>query len=307
MSLLDAAAKRRQDEIDAGGRPHDGYTMVEAMRPDLKPGESITYVPDRYCQKCQQPRGIKKCSICGRETVLREDLGEVVLPDLPAGASLDLPLAGNTAEPVPGLPAETLARPVLDATPPPDPEIDALLARDASVSESERPKLGSMLTRAMAEREAAERAEATVIEQAKERSRLLNHAAERQAQAAAKPPLPAFMRPAAATGASILDLAHHRPNGSPRASGRSSMQTTTRERVLDEGGREQQRTPGKGSRRKTVEDELLTLWEEAKIQKEHWVAFAAAYARSGLEPGEAADAADSLYMELIKREQLARR
>lgn len=306
MSLLDAAAKRKQAEIANGGK-HDGYTMVEAMRPDLRPGESITYVPDRYCVKCQQPRGIKKCSICGGETVLREDLGEITLPDLPPGAALDLPMS-TTDQPPPGAPAlPASTRLVLDdATPPPDPEIDQLLARDASVSDADRPKLGSMLTRAMQERAAAERAEAQVIEQAKERSRLLNLAAERQAEAEAKPPVPAFLRPAAATGASILELAG-RSNGSPRASGRSSMQTTTRERVLDEGGREQQRTPGKGSRRKTVEDELLSLWEEAKIQKEHWVQFAAAYARSGMAPEEAADAADSLYMELIKREQLARR
>ncbi|HKY36461.1 MAG TPA: hypothetical protein VJN18_11010, partial [Polyangiaceae bacterium] len=59
---------------------HDGYTMVEPARPDLKPGESVTYVPDRYCVKCQQPRGIRKCSICGSPTVLRSDLGEVQLP-----------------------------------------------------------------------------------------------------------------------------------------------------------------------------------------------------------------------------------
>lgn len=319
MSILEQAAERRAKEEQIAPEPrHDGYVPVEPMRPDLKPGESITYVPDRYCVKCQQARGIRRCPICGSETVLREDLGQVVLPELPPGAALNVEL--KTQIDAPALPSSSSATPatnrqVLDATPPPDPEIEQLLEhdphdprftpRETVVQDVRIGARSSMLDRALREREEAAKSEAVVIEQATTRSRLLDRAAEQAAAAAAPQPMPAFLRRESSRPA-LLDLSTRRTNGSRLvASGRSAMQTTSRERVLDEGGREVQRTPGKGSRRKTPEDELLTLWENARIDKSHWVKFAAAYAQSGMDPEAAADAADALYMQLITRENLA--
>ena len=78
-----------------------------------------------------------------------------------------------------------------------------------------------------------------------------------------------------------------------------------RERELDADGREVQRTLGRNGRKRSIEDELIGLWEAAKIDLGQWVSMANAYAMNGKTPEEAADLADSLYMELIRRQRLA--
>ena len=78
-----------------------------------------------------------------------------------------------------------------------------------------------------------------------------------------------------------------------------------RERELDADGREVQRTLGRNGRKRSIEDELINLWEGAKLNLDHWVQMSCAFAQAGKSPEEAADLADSLYMELIRRQRLA--
>ncbi len=46
-----------------------GYEVTEPLRPELEPGTSITYKPDRWCAKCQQARASKRCVMCRSVTV----------------------------------------------------------------------------------------------------------------------------------------------------------------------------------------------------------------------------------------------
>lgn len=45
----------------------------EAFRPDLAPGESVTTVPDRWCEACATARGSRTCPICGARTIERTE------------------------------------------------------------------------------------------------------------------------------------------------------------------------------------------------------------------------------------------
>lgn len=42
--------------------------QVEPYRPDLRPGQSVTAVPDLWCLTCEKPRGGTTCGICGGVT-----------------------------------------------------------------------------------------------------------------------------------------------------------------------------------------------------------------------------------------------
>jgi hypothetical protein len=328
MSILQRAEQQRTDAGDELERAHDGYRVVEPMRPDLRPGESVTWIPEMYCQKCQQPRGVKKCPICGDATVLREDLGEVVLPDLPAGAALNLPLQVATPELPPALElapegsAPELAPPAApparrrvidDVTPPPDlelpPEFAALeddafrtaLGEHAPPPAAESPRPLGRLDRALLERAEQERLE----EAAAARSRVLDLAQARRA-----PPMSAAA--GSANGSSSNGGSREpapssifRRDSSRNAGGRTVMQQREIQRELDDGGREVQRTLGRNGRRKSIEDELVGLWEGAKLNLDHWVQMASGFAQAGKTPADAADLADELYMELIRRQRLA--
>lgn len=317
MSLVSAKLDSEAASDGAGDEGeqlerHDGYRVVEAMRPDLRPGESVTYVPDRYCEKCQQPRGIKRCSICGSDTVLRADLGTVQLPDLPPGAALDLGLETNATPPAA---APRAQRQLIDVTPPPDldgfPDVPELapvelaaaeLAAELEPASELEPPKGGLLERAFSVRNAQLRAE----EEARRRSKLLD--------AAARERMPA---PAPSTNGtngvhhtpSILDLRNSQRSTTTRlhagrTTGRGLMEREQRS-VRDDAGREVQRTIGRTGRARSAEEQLLDLWEGAKVDKAQWAKFAAAALAAGQPPEDAANSADALYMEMIRRENLA--
>lgn len=82
--VLDTTGTRRSpdDELDdddavAAVAARRGLQAVEPLRPELAPGESVMTVPDRFCEKCQEPRGGRTCAKCQRPTVPRLKEGEV--------------------------------------------------------------------------------------------------------------------------------------------------------------------------------------------------------------------------------------
>lgn len=54
-----------------------GLRVVEPLRPDLRPGETIMTVPERWCPKCEQARGGKICPKCRTWTEQRLADGEL--------------------------------------------------------------------------------------------------------------------------------------------------------------------------------------------------------------------------------------
>ncbi|HKY36513.1 MAG TPA: hypothetical protein VJN18_11275, partial [Polyangiaceae bacterium] len=174
---------------------------------------------------------------------------------------------------------------------------------DAPELELEPPK--GLLGRALAQRAARERVEA----EARKRSALLDHAARQRVPEHApgtngthQPQRMSILDTRAPDTATITRL---RPTTAGRREGRMAMETREQRVQRDDAGREVQRTMGRTGKARSAEDQLIELWEGAKVDKSIWTTFAAAYAKSGLEPAEAADEADALYMELIRRENLA--
>lgn len=54
----------------------NGMRLNEPARPELEPGESVTTEPDRWCPRCEQPRGGRKCRACKVLTVPNVPIGE---------------------------------------------------------------------------------------------------------------------------------------------------------------------------------------------------------------------------------------
>lgn len=312
------SASAEAEESAEAGAPHDGYRVVEPLRPDLRPGESVTWVPEQYCQRCNQARGTKKCPICGDLTVERSSVAEVNLPDMPAGAALALELehGGQLEE---STAVQPVGRRVLAEAPPPDdgdfdppgeqPDADPPPAAPPSGMTPLRPRglrPTSLLGRALEQREAQERIEAE---------------ARQREQARQQQNRPAFLQSTGTNGAhqsaseqrrsapppssGVLDFRGR--SGSPSAGGRrGAMQQRNNQRVqYDDSGREEHRTMGRGGKRKTAEQSLLELWEKALIDKPIWSRFVAAAISAGNSATDAANIADAAYMEMIEREHIA--
>lgn len=89
---------------------------------------------------------------------------------------------------------------------------------------------------------------------------------------------------------------------------------SSRARDVDERGREVQRTEGR-TKTRSVEDQLVGLWEKATINTSRWDTYFAAamqqvqYDAEGkpfsASPEEAADTADQMYIQLLVREKYA--
>jgi hypothetical protein len=45
------------------------FVLTEPLRPELEPGTSVTYKPDRWCAACQEARASKRCVVCRAVTV----------------------------------------------------------------------------------------------------------------------------------------------------------------------------------------------------------------------------------------------
>jgi hypothetical protein len=66
--------EERQRRTLEGIAARNGMKVNAPARPDLKPGESITTVPERWCEKCEQPRGGRKCHVCSSICVQRVEI-----------------------------------------------------------------------------------------------------------------------------------------------------------------------------------------------------------------------------------------
>lgn len=76
---LDAAAAQvlgvSPDKLQEYARAN-GLQVNAPARPELQPGESVTTVPDRFCEQCAQPRGGRRCQVCRALTVRVQEIEE---------------------------------------------------------------------------------------------------------------------------------------------------------------------------------------------------------------------------------------
>jgi hypothetical protein len=81
QGVLETTGTRRADEAADDGSveavaARTGLKVVEPLRPELAPGESVMTVPDRFCTKCNEARGGRVCGVCRKPTVARLAEGE---------------------------------------------------------------------------------------------------------------------------------------------------------------------------------------------------------------------------------------
>lgn len=64
-----AVAPPETDPDDALELEGQQFVLTEPLRPELEPGTSITYKPDRWCASCKEARASKRCVVCRAVTV----------------------------------------------------------------------------------------------------------------------------------------------------------------------------------------------------------------------------------------------
>lgn len=277
----------------------------EPLRSDLKPGETVTWTPDRFCTACSQARGTRLCPICGAVTEPRAALSPVDQVPL----SFERPM--GAVPPDPG--ARELEQ--LDELEPLDvdgagaleplellPRIDAELGPGNDEDEDEDDALEPP--------HPSVRGARTVMEPPGDRVR------GRQTQDVDVPTrrkriVDVEPRPARRENPyPVRDKRRTVPTFNPEqgAARMSERNQTAARRIpqraveVDEGGREIHRS-GNARRARSLEDVYDELWDGGKVDVNKWCEFASARATTGAEPEDAANFADELYMQLILRQQ----
>lgn len=269
-----------ESDIERIGR-EQSLRVIPPARPDLKPGETVTSVPERWCEKCEEARPKRRCAICGGFTVRRlppdavpEDLG----PPRPTDAELEeleeLPEFEDDAGELEGDAGELEERE------------ERAAPRDDGRRRSGIPPRPRVDERALARR----------VRELEEREREL---AERErAQARSR---------TTAGGA--------RGERSGRMS--TSRIARGRRQVVDYDD-EIQETPSRRDRfngrrnRRTPEEQLEQQWTDQNVRVDHWVQlYAGILASRPVESREdveaAAELADAAYIEIMARQQASER
>jgi len=272
----------------------------EPMRPDLLPGQSVTYAPDRWCEACSQARGTTRCSICGGSTVLKSELGALdAVPldfDRPLGAGAALPVdlaelgpddddesddddsdGGKSDDAVPAagvsLPDDVGALELEPAHPP----VRGLRMPSEPAGDRTR-------TRQTEEVDVLHRRR-PIADAEPDRQVTRNPYPMRDK----RKQIPVYNNPR-------LGAAPMQREPSP------ARRLPQREAEYDEAGRQVHRA-GAARRTRSIDDVYQMLWDEDKLEKSLWCSFACAAASTGLEPSDAANYADDLYKEKLLREQ----
>lgn len=308
------------------------YDLTAPALPDLAPGEMRTTLPERWCAKCEQLRPKRTCAVCGCQTeappahvlehISRQDAQprptfgpptadvlKHIVENVPVHV-VELDAAGNNAAAaaaalsMPGDPDDDL-EPAEDDDEAPDEleeEDDELDGLTVDVPADEPPKgLGLVARLAAAQRTRATQAH-VAVEDLTRRELLI------------------ATRPKGPIARGIEERS--RPRAwqplSDRTTRRNQPMTArpmhSRNRDLDERGREVQRTEGRAKTR-SVEDQLIGLWEGAKIDLLTWNQYFAAAMQQpqfdeagkpyACSPEDAADLADQMYLQLLIRQKYA--
>lgn len=298
---------------DETGRAH---AITEPARPDLKPGETVTYAPDRYCLACEQARGTRRCPVCGGATLTEAEVAAAAaVPvhfDRPMGVLPPVDLLADDADDDDMEPLELGGGPALELVGRPD---DAI---ELAPGELGAPELAPAPHRARY----VERRDVDDVRPQRGRVQPDGHADNNRGRAVsahnARPVPQRFEKPIPPRRKRVVEVA---PNAARRASqGAAAMErsnTTSARRPqriqeVDEDGRDVHRT-GSARRGRSVEDMYNILWDEAKVDKTMWARFAAAALMSPVydedgkaferTPTDAASVADAMYCELIDREK----
>lgn len=271
------------------------------MRPDLKPGETVTYAPDRWCEACSQARGTRLCPICGGQTVLKSELSPVdAVPlsferpmsvSLPADpGALELEQLEQDDEPLSDEEVRGAVREALD-------EGRLVMPDAAELEQLEHPSTRGTRTQLEPPGDRTRARQTEDVDVPSRRKRIVDvtpPAARMESPFPVRDKrrrVPLFNLPD--RGAAIMDRS---------VATAQSRRIPQRDKELDDQGREVHRT-GNARRARSLEDTYEQLWNEGKLNKDTWTRFAAAAASTGAEAETAAAYADELYMQLILREQ----
>lgn len=302
---------------------------------ELAPGQSLTTVPDYWCETCKQARPKQRCALCGTRTVLRAELDHdpaaaaatklAELQNVPVATRIDGALVDGSAA--------TIAAP---PPPPPDPHeqlegaFERVLDAEDLIRETTTelgfepgPRLLNAeeaigLVQAMADAgkpsSAARMSSGTrLVDRLRERELERQRELERAAQPPPRPSLP----PASGLHRTLMerrgspftrgreDKVFHR--SSPLLRENATMQNTraTVSHEIDERGREVQRTGSRRGANRSVEDQLVSLWEKATIDETKWCTFLAAAMQRAESMEDAAALADAAYLQLLIRQRYA--
>jgi hypothetical protein len=311
--------------IDREGEQHE---LVPALLPDLQPGEMRTTLPDRWCEKCQQLRPRRTCAICGQQTTAppadvldelaaaRAQLDERLRAAAGRAAQsvpvhvVELDAAGNHAGGVPGDPDDDLDddddTDDADDDEAADDELDGLTLEVPDVAQDADLTAGGKGLGLLGRLAAAQRTRATASHVAVE------DLTRREFLIASRPKGPIARgieersRPRAWQPLTDRTTRRNQPM--------TARPMSSRNRDLDERGREVQRTEGRAKTR-SVEDQLVGLWEQAKMDITSWNLYYAAamqqvqYDDAGkpcaTTPEDGADMADQMYLQRLLREKYA--
>lgn len=329
MSTQHQLRERRRRYVGPGGEVEPDY---DGVQPTLEPGGTVTSVPPWWCAKCERSRGGRRCGVCGGQTVAREELPQ----DPAADAVAALAELQNVDPDVVNVTVQRLEPTSLEAVaPPPDPA-DLVYAQTVPAA---APPAAELEQSSLPELELDDEAEdlppgPAIDEQPQARPRpgsILDRLKTKQSARAATVrsderlvgatyrETRIMTRPKSPMSRGVVDRARGgrphplRDNDSPQRSSHT-MQPAQRSKDLDERGREVQRTMGR-SKRGSIEDKLLKLWETANVDRGMWSGFLAAALQrlvpneaGELEPisvEEAAELADACYMQLLLRDNAA--
>lgn len=276
------------------GRPYRTNDSP-AMRPDLAPGQTVTHKPDRWCEHCSQARGTRLCPICGAHTVVESDLQLSAIDRVPVSFSRPMGAIprdlGELEGPEPLEEADASAQLI---------EAGHALA-DATLEEAEPleeqpehpPSRGARTQQPPREQRTYVR-QTEESEPTQRRKRIVD--VEPRAPIT-RNPYP--IRDTRKKGAAAMQTHVTPPRG--------SVQRAAPPREFDESGREVHRT-GAARRARSLDDVYQLLWDDAKVDKATWVAFACAAMQrqddqGPLDPASAAAFADEMYKEILLREQ----
>ena len=255
----------------------------EALRPDLEPGQKVTWSPDRWCEACSQARATRLCPICGGATVLKSEVApvdavpvtigapppELALPDDPEGEGAELepfPLPAQSAELEPEEPQHPARPGVRSAMPP---------RGDRVYTRQREPQETFVRGRHESDQDPEPRTmrDPLPLRDKRKRVPVFNHSPR--------------------LGAAPMER--------QTAPARRPLQRLAAEQEYDERGVPIHRTAA-ARRVKSIDTHYDELWGKGVIDKAIWTRFAAAAASTGAEPIDAADYADELYKQILVRE-----